>query len=374
MLTTRDRLIRSGIELLSAKWLSEVSVADICRHASLSNGVFYRYFNSKEQLFLELLDRYYQVLVDALSDVRGLTGEEGIQKLCTIVFFLNDTYRDLTNIYREGQYRYIEFEERINRLYEKVLADILGRYPSRAESIYIMAGIRFTAFRRTYHQVEVTPETVTQLLTRGIFATEPPQWKRVFEIEIMPLPIPLEQTTEQLLLDAGKHLFGQSGFHDVNIHQVTQRAGVSVGTFYNYFDSKEVFFEHVIRLVSRDLRYFITSNLRTGLSQLEQELQGMVLFGFYISSIDPSCYNIVREGEFVTPSAVEEYYDAFSRGYEKRLDDLRSATPKITGNILMGLSHYFGLTLLQEQRNANNLTKSLIRELATMLTEGVSGL
>jgi len=44
---TKDRLIESALESFSERWYETVSVAEICRNANLSNGVFYRYFKDK---------------------------------------------------------------------------------------------------------------------------------------------------------------------------------------------------------------------------------------------------------------------------------------------------------------------------------------
>jgi len=369
---TRERLIHTGVKLLSRKWLSEVSVADICRTAGLSNGVFYRYFQTKEQLFVEILERYFNVLSEAFATLESPDPENGIRALCTTVFDLTDNHKDLTSIFREGQYRYYDFERRINRLYEVTLGRILGSAPSRAQTIYAMAGIRFLAFRRTYHGLEADPALITRFLIEGAFTSPSPDWQKVFNIEMKPLPIRLEQTVAEQLIASGKGLLGSSGFHDVNIHQITEKAGVSVGTFYNYFPGKEEFYAQVIHQVSHELRQAISQNLSPGLSRLELELQGMVLFAFYITNLDHSCYNIVREGEFVTPTAVRDYYDAFNRGYAKHMDGLKFGTSRMAGNFLMGLSHYFGLALLHEPGSYHSIAKPLIRDLGTLLIHGIS--
>jgi len=44
---TEDRLVAAAVGLFSRKWYGTVSVAEICRAAGLSNGVFYRYFDGK---------------------------------------------------------------------------------------------------------------------------------------------------------------------------------------------------------------------------------------------------------------------------------------------------------------------------------------
>jgi AcrR family transcriptional regulator len=47
------------------------------------------------------------------------------------------------------------------------------------------------------------------------------------------------------LLNAAAEEFGEKGFHDAAISQITARAGVATGSFYVYFDSKEAIFRRL---------------------------------------------------------------------------------------------------------------------------------
>lgn len=42
-----------------------------------------------------------------------------------------------------------------------------------------------------------------------------------------------------LIYDCAKKLFSAKGFKDTNILEITKKAGMAVGTFYNYYPSKE---------------------------------------------------------------------------------------------------------------------------------------
>lgn len=50
---TRKKLLNTALILFSENWYETVSVAEICRRAELSNGIFYKYFKNKEELFKE---------------------------------------------------------------------------------------------------------------------------------------------------------------------------------------------------------------------------------------------------------------------------------------------------------------------------------
>ena len=77
---TEERLVAAAVQLFSKKWYGTVSVAEICRQASLSNGVFYRYYGGKEALFVE---------VARLSDAYDGIGEEVVHqaRTATEVYF-----------------------------------------------------------------------------------------------------------------------------------------------------------------------------------------------------------------------------------------------------------------------------------------------
>lgn len=47
------------------------------------------------------------------------------------------------------------------------------------------------------------------------------------------------------LFRSGKELFSTKGFKDTNVADITKTAGVSVGTFYNYYPSKEKLFMEI---------------------------------------------------------------------------------------------------------------------------------
>lgn len=82
----------------------------------------------------------------------------------------------------------------------------------------------------------------------------------------------MEADKRALLLSVGMQLFARDGYKDVSISEVTSRASLSVGTFYNYFTSKEDFYGHVLDLVEREgIRKAerIVSRLRSPMNKLK---------------------------------------------------------------------------------------------------------
>ncbi|WP_043610636.1 TetR/AcrR family transcriptional regulator, partial [Novosphingobium sp. B-7] len=63
--------------------------------------------------------------------------------------------------------------------------------------------------------------------------------------------------TLRALLNAAAEEFGEKGFHDAAISQITARAGVATGSFYVYFDSKEAIFQALVRDLSGQVKDFV---------------------------------------------------------------------------------------------------------------------
>lgn len=50
---------------------------------------------------------------------------------------------------------------------------------------------------------------------------------------------------KEKILQAGRKIFGEKGFKDTNISEITKAAGVATGTFYNYYPSKDKIFMEI---------------------------------------------------------------------------------------------------------------------------------
>jgi AcrR family transcriptional regulator len=59
--------------------------------------------------------------------------------------------------------------------------------------------------------------------------------------------------TRARLLDAAREIFEENGFLDARISDIAERAGLSHGSFYHYFDSKEEIFREVAAVVDQEL-------------------------------------------------------------------------------------------------------------------------
>lgn len=373
---TKAKLLASAIHLFSRSWYASVSIVEICKNASLSNGVFYRYWKNKEELFLFILEDVISRIKTALDCVHGNSVIDMFTDMTEIIFRFSKDHPDLITIFREGQYRYIEFERRLSNMYRQVLSKILGYEASIAEYLIAIGGMRFTAIRAGLYNQSISMQTLVKIVAEGLFNDLEVDEEKVFGIAVTPPSIKLSEPSRDRLLSIGKRLFAENGYNKVNIHEITDAANLSVGAFYTYFESKESFFIEQVLLVGRELRHFISSHLSPGLNRLEREIQGMFLFSVYIS-LDHWCYDLVRECEFVSPQTALAYYDSFKNGYRKMgsdgISDFVSKTDPIAIDsiieYLMGISHYFGLEVAFKESPGN--AKLVAQEIALLLSKGL---
>lgn len=373
---TASRLEASAVRLFSERWYSSVSVAEICRGAGLSNGIFYRYYDNKEAIVRRILEDTIHLIEEALTDLKGETLQERVASMTRILVRFAREHRDLVTVFREGQYRFFEYERRLTELYRRTLGRVLGRNASIADYLFAIGGIRFAAVRSALHGSAISESALVDIIQNGIFKDFSWSGDKVFNISVTPRPIALNEGSRERLLRAGKRLFGEKGFHEVNIHEITDAAGLSVGAFYRHFTGKETFFEELIESAGREVRHFITANLSSGLNRVEREMQGIFLFGVFLS-LDRWCYNIVREGEFVAPAKVREYYAAFEKGYRKAGDEAMDAGRigadplyrETAIEFMLGISHYYGIEVTFDDSPHN--AKAIVETIGNYLSTGV---
>lgn len=372
---TIRKLEAAAVSLFARKWYNTVSVAEICREAGLSNGIFYRYYAGKEELFRKLLEGIVESIREALGGIEGRDTAERLPVFVRGVIGYSRERPELVSVFREGQYRFFEYERKLEKLYRDVLTTVLGRDIGLAEYLYAYGGIRFCAVRAGLQGVKIDEKVVIDIVSRGIFRGLSFESEKVFGGAARPPAIELDSTARDRLVSAGKRLFGEKGYFETNIHEITDSAGLSVGAFYSHFEGKEQFYAELIRRAGSDIRSFIAANMGEGLNRLERELRGIWLFIVFLS-IDRNCYEIVREAEFVLPGEVKAYYGAFVEGYRHNPDG--NGEPAAAGTLaettvieyLIGIAHYFGIEVAFDGSGA--VARATLEAMGKYLASGFS--
>lgn len=126
------------------------------------------------------------------------------------------------------------------------------------------------------------------------------------------------ERTLRKILDAARDEFGERGFSDSSIVAITQRAGVALGTFYTYFDSKEAVFQALVRDMSGQVRDHVAPALAEGQDTIDGERRALESF-LSFATRHRDVYRIIDEAEFVEPDAYREHYETTASRIAARL-------------------------------------------------------
>jgi AcrR family transcriptional regulator len=126
------------------------------------------------------------------------------------------------------------------------------------------------------------------------------------------------ERTMRKILDAARDEFGERGFSESSIVGITQRAGVALGTFYTYFESKEALFQALVRDMSAQVRDSVGPALAEGADRLDGEQRALAAF-LHFAREHRDIYRIIDESEFVDPGAYREHYETTATRIAARL-------------------------------------------------------
>jgi AcrR family transcriptional regulator len=129
---------------------------------------------------------------------------------------------------------------------------------------------------------------------------------------------PRGERTLRKILDAARDEFGERGFNDSSIVAITQRAGVALGTFYTYFDSKEAVFHALVRDMSSQVRDRVAPAFKGAKDAIDGERRALQSF-LEFASTHRHVYRIIDEAEFVEAAAYREHYETTASRIAARL-------------------------------------------------------
>jgi len=166
---------------------------------------------------------------------------------------------------------------------------------------------------------------------------------------IIPLPTTARgQRTRQKLLDAAETVFGELGFHNAGIVEITQRADVALGTFYLYFPDKRSIFDHLVRGLNARLRAAIRERISGIDDRLEQEVVGFETFFEFVRR-HRNLYRVILQAETVDEDLYRWHYRTLADGYVRGLRRAQAAgqvrtdlDPETLAYALMGMAESLG--------------------------------
>ena len=154
--------------------------------------------------------------------------------------------------------------------------------------------------------------------------------------------------TLRKLLDASATEFGEKGFHEASVSSITRRAGVALGTFYTYFDSKDALFRALVQDMSDNVKSSARSALRDDMTALEIEEAALAAF-LRFAREHKEIYRIIDEAEFVDPASYRTHYETIAERIAARLaaggdsGEFRPGLGELEAWAVMGMNVFVGL-------------------------------
>lgn len=156
------------------------------------------------------------------------------------------------------------------------------------------------------------------------------------------------RATKRALLEAGEKLFGQDGYHETSVADLTREADVGHGTFYLYFEGKKELFRELIRHLSHELRSAIARAVEGVEDRFEVERIGFETF-FRFTLEHRDLYTVVHQAAAVDPALSRWYYRRLGEGYTEGLaaaaaeGQIRDLDPEAMAYCLAGMGHMMGM-------------------------------
>ncbi len=183
--------------------------------------------------------------------------------------------------------------------------------------------------------------------------------------------------TRDKLLEAAENEFGERGFHEAAISGITQRAGVALGTFYVYFDSKEEIFRALVSHMGHLTRQWIAERIAESPDRLTAERRGIQAFFEFVRR-HGNLYQIISEAQFVAEDAYREYYTAFADAYRQNLEraaddkDIREGDYEVWAWALIGMSVFLGMRFAawDDSRSSEEMAATVADLISTGMLPG----
>lgn len=129
------------------------------------------------------------------------------------------------------------------------------------------------------------------------------------------------ELTRKNLMESAVKVVGQIGYKDASVTDITTRAKVAQGTFYNYFESRQDILDALLPELGEDLLEFLGKQVGDA-TFLEREEKSIRAY-FQFLKEKPEFYRILVEAQVYSPESFSTHADNLVRNYESALKKTR---------------------------------------------------
>lgn len=124
--------------------------------------------------------------------------------------------------------------------------------------------------------------------------------------------------TREKLLSSAAETVGQHGYREASVQRITSHAGIAQGTFYLYFESRQLLFDELLPHYGRDLLDHVRQRAHGAKGFFEVEEIGVRAVFEYLQA-HPWFWRVLNEAEVEAPKAWAAHHAEVSARYTKFL-------------------------------------------------------
>ena len=127
-----------------------------------------------------------------------------------------------------------------------------------------------------------------------------------------------KELTYQSLMEAAVAMVAECGYGATSIAKVTEIAGVSQGTFYNYFEDRQAMFDALLPYIGDQMIKYIVSKVPADVRGIDREAARFAAYCAFLSE-NRGFYRILYEAEVHAPAAHQLHMSRIREGYRRSL-------------------------------------------------------
>lgn len=158
MKDTKEHILRISFGLFLQKSFKEVTMKEIVEKTGLSKGAFYHYFDSKEQIFIEIIHYAFDSLLNI--DFAKLNRDSLFAFYHDYISYMNKTYASFINELKDGS----SFD--LN--YYSLIFDAVRMFPDFKEKMIASNNTELESWIHTIQTAKATGEISSSMEDRQI--------------------------------------------------------------------------------------------------------------------------------------------------------------------------------------------------------------
>jgi len=281
---------------------------------------------------------------EQFKNIEGDDIQSRMESFILLNFDITKKEFPLIRVYREGQYKFIEYEQKLRKVYLEALKVVYGRELKELEYLFIISGIRYINVEFVKRDIEIDEKFLTHILLHGFFNESALEVETFKNTDFYLRVLFNSSNKKHKLLEVGEKLFGEKNYYKVTINDIAKEAEIGVGSFYHFYKNKEIFLWEIVKNLKKTILCFLKDNVQNSFSENETHILFLyLLLEFYGKS--PHKYELLRRSEFIAENMVINYNNSLNDLYIKTMADLSYSfdEKRIISSVLLGIAHYMGI-------------------------------